>query len=153
MTDKYLKDAEKGDPKARYELATLYAKGEGVARDGGKAAEWLREAAELGHPESQTFLGTLHLFGDGVEKNHARTVELYEKAAGAGYVPAQYNLGVFYRELRGEADYEKAAAWLRKAAERGNAEAAHALGCLFSAGEGVRRDFAEASKWYAKAAK
>jgi TPR repeat protein len=48
--------------------------------------------------------------------------------------------------------YAKAAEWLRKAAEQGNASAQAELGGLYFRGEGVKKDKANAIEWFKKAA-
>ena len=42
--------------------------------------------------------------------------------------------------------------WLRKAAEQGNADAQSILGIMFSYGQGVPQNYAEAMKWFRKSA-
>ena len=49
-------------------------------------------------------------------------------------------------------DYPAAAAWFRKAADQGNAEAQEALGMMYESGMGVPQDNAEAASWFRKAA-
>ena len=45
-----------------------------------------------------------------------------------------------------------AADQLRASADKGDADAAYKLGGLYYRGEGVKQDYDEAAKWYAKAA-
>jgi TPR repeat protein len=49
-------------------------------------------------------------------------------------------------------DAAQAAAWIRKAAEQGFAEAQRDLGGLYETGKGVPQDSTEAAKWYRAAA-
>ncbi len=49
-------------------------------------------------------------------------------------------------------DYKQAAAWYRKAAEQGDAEAQDNLGFLYHNGRGVPQDYTQAAAWYRKAA-
>jgi len=49
-------------------------------------------------------------------------------------------------------DHVQAAAWHRKAAEQGNAQAQYNLGDLYDHGRGVPQDYAQAAFWYRKAA-
>ena len=49
-------------------------------------------------------------------------------------------------------DRGQAAAWIRKAAEQGNADAQWGLGEKYENGEGVPQDYAQAFVWYRKAA-
>ena len=48
-------------------------------------------------------------------------------------------------------DDQQAVAWLRKAAERGHAEAQFSLGQMYSNGRGVAQDSEVAASWYQKA--
>jgi uncharacterized protein len=49
-------------------------------------------------------------------------------------------------------DYTAAAAWYRKAAEQGHAEAQYSLGSIYQNGYGVPEDFSAAASWYRRAA-
>src|SRR6478752_1126336 len=55
--------AEAGEIAAQVELANIYAKGQGVAKDEKEAAKWYLKAAEQGNPEAQLFLGSAYLRG------------------------------------------------------------------------------------------
>jgi len=58
-----------------------------------------------------------------------------------------------YRGGRGvPQDYAEAAAWLRKAADQGSADAQLYLGGMYQEGQGVPQDYAQAAAWYLKAA-
>jgi hypothetical protein len=66
---------------------------------------------------------------------------------------AQFDLGMLYEEGEGvPQDFGQAAAWYRKAAERGHADAQFLLGALYESGQGIPRDDAQAVYWYGKAA-
>jgi len=41
--------------------------------------------------------------------------------------------------------------WLRKAADRGNADAQYRLGLIYQSGQGVAKDPVQARQWYFKA--
>ena len=74
-----------------------------------------------------------------------------------GDAHAQFLVGLNYQnDLRWSLpmrhDYIKAAAWYRKAAEQGDADAMLELGELFDEGLGVPQDPAEAIQWYSAAA-
>ena len=67
-----------------------------------------------------------------------------------GLPPGQSNLGIIYYMGQGVAqDY---AAWYRRAAEQGDAQAQSNLGVMYYRGEGVAQDYAEAAVWYRRAA-
>jgi TPR repeat protein len=53
-----------GDPEAQYQLAMLYVKGTGVARDAKRAMPWLSLAANKGHFKSQALLGRILFRGE-----------------------------------------------------------------------------------------
>ena len=57
-----------------------------------------------------------------------------------------------YRDGRGvPKDYTEASAWIRRAAEKGNAEAQFNLGLMHFYGHGVAKDMDEATKWWGRA--
>lgn len=65
----------------------------------------------------------------------------------------QFNLARTYEIGQGRPqDSAQAAAWYRKAAEQGHAEAQFNLGVLYDGGQGVPQDYAQAAMWYRKAA-
>ena len=53
----YKEAAEQGNEKAQFNLARCYAKGEGVEKDRGEAAKWMRQSAEQGFALAQNNLG------------------------------------------------------------------------------------------------
>lgn len=74
---------------------------------------------------------------------------LLRKAAEAGHAPAQAR----YADLLDAAEQDvEAVAWYRKAAEQGEPAGEFGLGRMHANGEGVKRDPAEALKWYRLAA-
>ena len=71
------------------------------------------------------------------------------KAADAGYAPAQ----VLLAEILDRAEFnEDAVAYYRKAAEQDSADGEFGLGTMYHAGEGVKKDAAQALFWYRRAA-
>ena len=148
-----IKDIEKlakdGDPRAAYDLATLYARGDELPRDFAQAARWFRQAATQGIAGAQYNLGVLYEQGLGVEKNLPEAIRWYLKSAEQGYPPAEYNVGTAYAEGKGvTADDAAARRWFTKAAEQGLAVAALNLGVLYEDGRGGAKDPAEAIVWY-----
>jgi TPR repeat protein len=71
------------------------------------------------------------------------------RRAQAGEATAQLDLG---EELRGRGEDSEAAAWFRRAAQQGLAEAQYRVGVLTRDGHGVAQDFGEAVKWLRAAA-
>lgn len=52
-----------GDPDGQYNLARLYMKGQGTARDARQAARWMKLAAEKGHAPARAAFGEMLLRG------------------------------------------------------------------------------------------
>jgi TPR repeat protein len=145
--------AEQGNARASYELATMYAKGEGVPQDYVTAAFWYREAAKQGSVPAQSSLGSAYADGQGVPRNYAKAVDWYHKAAGKGDVAAQYDLGVLYAKGQGvRQSYGNADRWFRRAAEQGDANAQSSLGMAYANAQGVPRNYAKAAQWFRRAA-
>ena len=70
-----------------------------------------------------------------------------------GDVDAQYDLGIMY--VVGEAvvqDYERAAYWISKAADKDHSGAQWTLGLMYEHGEGVEQNYERAVYWYTKSA-
>ena len=55
----YLKDAQKGNAAAQYNLGVCYQKGLGVSKDMHEAVKWYRKAAEQGDVDAQNVLKKL----------------------------------------------------------------------------------------------
>lgn len=69
--------------------AQTYEHGDGVPRDGGKAAALYCEAARLGDAESQFSLGWMYTNGRGVERSDATAAFFFHAAAEQGHEQAQ----------------------------------------------------------------
>ncbi len=54
---------------AQYQLALMFARGQGVKKSEEKAVHWISKAAELGHPLAQYGLGAYLINGIGIEQN------------------------------------------------------------------------------------
>ena len=93
--------AKDGDPRAAYDLATLYARGDELPRDFAQAARWFKQAATQGIAGAQYNLGVLYEQGLGVAKNLPEAIRWYLKSADQGYPPAEYNIGTAYAEGQG----------------------------------------------------
>lgn len=78
-----------------------------------------------------------------------------QKRASSGYAEAQYNLGVIYEGGQGgiKRDYGLALRWYRRAAMQGLAHAQYNLGVMYAKGKGVAKNYVEAYKWLALAAR
>jgi TPR repeat protein len=148
--------AEKGDPKAEFDLAKSYDRGTGVETDYAKAAEYASRSAEQGYASAKILLGSYYGRGLGVRKDPQEAVKWYRKAAEQGNPLAQYAMGGFYSSGRGVAkDTDEAIRWWRKAADQNSADAEAALGEFYFLPSNDRANhlnYQEAAKWLRKAA-
>jgi TPR repeat protein/actin-like ATPase involved in cell morphogenesis len=177
----YRKAAEQGSATAQYCLGMCYANGTGVARDDTEAVNWYRRAAAWGDSRAQFVLGLYHLQGFVVEMDRREGMEWLGKAAAQGNTEASKLLQQL-KIVAGNSDEVKLAAQAveelkevldrpgatdatrrqsvtsemigvcKTLAEAGNAEARYLFGRCCLCGYGVARDYAEACKWYRKAA-
>lgn len=140
--------AEKGDAVAQLELAEIYAKGEGVAKDQGAATQWILKAATQGDVRAQVMLGHRYLKGEGVPKNADEAVKWFSTAAELGSGEAQMALGVIYLAGKGvKRSSADAAKWFMMSAEQGNPAAQCQIGRMHMTGAGISLDVIEAYKW------
>lgn len=149
------------------------AKGDGRDSHAVKAAKYFMKSALLSGDAGIVNLGLCYAYGFGVEKDSRKAAKCYRVAAGEGYSShAKLALGLCYADgigierdkikaedlfsktLCDEANPDKfwnkneVLMWLREAGERGNASVQKCLGDYYMAGN----DYAEAVKWFRKAA-
>lgn len=105
---------------AQFALGQMFAKGEGVRQNVGRAAEWYGAAAGFAHhKESQYELGNLYFNGRGVGHDYSTAVSWFRKAAMRGHAGAQTVMGSMYEKGWGvERDLAEAFAWYSLAAEQ-----------------------------------
>jgi len=129
------KAAEQGFGNAEYHLATCYAKGIGVDKDGEEADKWFAKVvqrlyitAEEGDVKAKVKLAELYIEGKGVFQDEAMGAIWYERAAESGNAEAQFWLAMLYRDgigvPRNEREVER---WLRMAAAQEHQDAVAAL--------------------------
>ncbi len=154
--------AEQGVPGAIWKLGRMYADGDGVSKDKGRAFEYFRRLTNA-HRESQgtpqarfvanafVALGQFHLEGiPGTVTADANVAhEMFHYAASYFADPeAQYHLGRLYLLGKGAVkDPMLAARWLRLAANKGEYRAQALLGALLFKGEEVQRQAALGLFW------
>lgn len=161
-----------GSASSMLNLSVLYAEGQGVAADEGKAFEWMKKSAEAGHPQAMFSVGERYAAGSGVDKNTDAAVYWLEKAIAAKLpealqrsareklatlIPKEpVTAGDFFElGLKQYQAGDRAGAlphWL-KAAELGESAAMYNLSVLFEAGDyGLAPDLVKAQAWAEKAA-
>ena len=142
----YSMAAEEEHLNAQFQLARMYERGEGTEVDLEGAAEWYKKAAKRGHANSQFHLAQMYENGLGMEKNLAMARFWYKKAADQGGKEAKKKL----QELlqidvpRQGSDENEARLTSSQMNELGND--------YFYGRKGKKTNYAEAMKWYRKAA-
>jgi TPR repeat protein len=137
----YLSAAKQGFALAQSNLASLYARGEGVPQDDTKAVEWSQLAARQGNALSQFRLGSMYAAGRGVPKDMTKAAEWLEKAALQGVANAQAHLGALYLAGQGVAkDEARGMYWIRKASELGQPEATRILAAASAEGKAAKAE-------------
>jgi uncharacterized protein len=150
----YLDRARAGDPIAQYDIAVLYARGDGLPRDDSEAATWFREAALAGNLAAAFNLGVMYERGLGVTQNMGEAVAWYRRAAAGDFAAAAYNLAIAYAEGSGTPqDWAAAAQWYHRAALLGVVPAMVNFAIAYEKGEGVEASAAHAYAWYRAAAR
>jgi len=138
--------AEEGNPRALYNMATLYRRGLGVEENSERAHRFLAEAAETGFAEAQYLLAALTMRDDNAsESERQAAVRWWLTAARKGHALSQYRLGLLY--WNGEAvarDLVRGFAWVQLAAEDGLEDAQTALETMESYLDAEQRETAAA---------
>ena len=125
-----------------------------------QAVEWFRKAAAQGHAKAQVSLGMFYETEDAIvsekeaEECFEKAVPGLRKEAEQGDAEAQRLLGSYLiGEAKNEEDLREAIQWIRKSAEQDDAESQFTLGSIYASKgiPGVKKDEAEADKWFRKA--
>lgn len=90
--------ASQGDATSQYNLALMYAKGQGVSQNANEAVKWYRLAAAQGSGGAQFNIGLMHKSGLGVSQDYKEAVKWFRLAAAQGNADAQNKLGARYAE-------------------------------------------------------
>jgi len=140
-----------GNPWGSVSLGSLYANGDGVAKDPAKAATFLRRAGDGGLPDAYADLGLLYAAAN--PPNYTQAFSEFDRASRAGSTLALAYLGEFYFNGLGVVKNQtRALALFQQAANRGDPEGMLDLGLSYYSGTGVRRDPATALRWLSRAA-
>ncbi len=92
--------AETNAADCQFNLALMYERGIGVAKDEKEARVWYRKAAVLGNANAQFNLAVLYENGHGGDVDFTQANQWYRQAAVQGDALAMGNLGMLY--LRGD---------------------------------------------------
>ena len=84
--------ADKGVAKGQYDLALMYANGEGLKQNNKKALELFQKAAEQGYRLAENNLGVMYHNGLGTKQDYKKAIVWYKKAAKQGQKDAVQNI-------------------------------------------------------------
>ena len=112
--------AEQGLAAAQFNLALLYANGQGMPKDDAQARQWYEKAAAQGHAEAQVNLGILLVYARGGPQDYKMAVYWLRLSANQGNDLAQRKLGLMYERGDGvQQDYVRAYMWYSLGAANG----------------------------------
>lgn len=144
------KEAQKGDPVAQFNLATLYESGRGVDRDPDLARSLLMKSANSNYAPALHNLALLQI----EENKPQQALEHLQKAADQNFTASLYTLGKFYQlGISGEAEPKLAFQYIDQAAEAGHIQAQYNLGKMYRDGFGVEASEEISFNWFLRAAK
>ena len=129
--------AEKGNPRAEFNLGNAYNFGQyGVSINKKLAEQWYMKSAEQGDRKAEYNLGSGYYNGvGGLPKNKRLAEQWYMKSAEQGDRVAEYDIGVFYHKGIGglPPDQRLAVSWYKKSAAQNYQPAIQALRALENA--------------------
>ena len=135
-----------GDVASCTRLGDMYAFGQGVERDLGRAGEAYARACDGGAYDVCNTLGEMHAQSGPLEDG--RSEALFQRACEGGSSAGCLNLGLAFA---GREDYVHAVSLFERSCAAGWAPGCQQLGHSYEAGEGVRADGAKALAWYGQA--
>ena len=80
----FAKTCSDGDMEACYNLASMYANGDGVRQDKHKAIKLYTEACDGGYMTACIILGHMYYKGEGIPKNKQKAKELFSISCDCG---------------------------------------------------------------------
>ena len=147
-------ERDPGDAAAMTLIGELVNQGLAVRQDVKAAAGWYRLAAARGDAHAMTTLGLMTIDGRGVARDREAGRVWLERAAALGEPTASYDMALVLLARGSQSDIARAAKLLRVAAEAEIGDAQHALGVLYSKGQGgLAQDAAKAAQYYFRAAR
>jgi TPR repeat protein len=145
--------ANQGHVGSQKALGSMYFSGRGVPLSYEKAMELYLMAAEQGHPHAQKYVALGYRRGLGLPADAEKAAYWQAKAAAQSGPEATVAFIEAFEQKATEVhtDSEVFNEFLRQA-EKGTTRAYFYVGAAYTAGVGVPQDYAEAEKWYRKAA-
>lgn len=130
----YSKGAARGNHRAAFRLAMMYADGRGTAKKPALAMKWLKQAAEAGIEEAQYHLGLCYAEDGVLPRDDAEAFKWFRLAAEQQFSGAVYQVGHAYSLGLGvKRDTTEAARWLKLAVSLYESQAGEELDELVKA--------------------
>lgn len=110
-------------------------------------------AFEFNDVDAKYRLGEIYLNGYGYNQNYSKAFEIYSELAKRDdkLGIANLNTGLMYKDGNGvKQDLEKAYSYIKKSAEKNNAEAQFWIGYMYFHGEGVEQSDKSSIEWLNK---
>ena len=149
------RSASAGLPPAQYRLGAMYERGQGVAKDFGRARSWYQSAAEKGNVKAMHNLAVTASARDDGSADYALAAKWYGEAASYGLADSQFNLGILAEHGLGQERNAVAAyKWFSLAAKAGDKEATKRLALIKAKLDAASLAAAEEAveSWHAKSA-
>lgn len=129
----YQKGAELGDPNCQHSYGCRLINGDGVKKDAAQALVLFERSAEQGYALAYQALAHMYETGEGVEPDYDKALEYFEKACEAEpnnaellrHVGFQYTKLMEVDEAHWLRGVQRAAFWLRRAADLGDMASMH----------------------------
>jgi TPR repeat protein len=91
--------AKNGNVQAQFDLAVMYATGNGVRKNEAIAFEWFHKAALNNHTEAKYYMGLSFLQGRGVKRQPHLARQWFKRASKAGHPKASFHLAKLEKAL------------------------------------------------------
>lgn len=122
-----------------------------------KGITLIKMLVDKGMPEAYYRLAYAYESGDGVQKDREKAIELYEKAVEHGYMEGYSSLGQLYiynekGEICSPDMVKKGYDYLMKGSRLNETDSLSSLALGYYTGSFVKQDYAQALRWYKKAA-
>ena len=154
----FMQAADVGNEGAEHMLMRMFSEKKMYANDLAKETmKWTKKAAEKGVMQAQFALA--NQYSD--QKSIKAAVAWYRKAANQGHAEAFLKLGLIYEHgakgVQADADessqmYQIAASEMDVFAQQGDADAQAMLAGMYQQGQGVKKNIAQALRWWEKSA-
>ena len=152
--EKLRKSAELNNNDAIRKIADYYFNGTILDQNYAEALRWYERAAMLGDSWCKSRVADMYREGRGTKKDLDRAVGIYKELSDQGNLGAMVNLINLYvsGDITDKDVFEFAKDRMIALANNANADANKRLGGYYYEGYGVPTDYAEALRWYERAA-